>query len=74
MNDEPAKSMLDAASQSGWVIALLTSTWGIVLRFVVGRYTRAADRLEDRLIGIENRIANIESRSHSRRRGDYDDN
>jgi hypothetical protein len=72
MNDE--KSIFDVASQSGWAIALLTGTWGVVLRFVVGRYARAADRLEDRLISMENRLRVIESRSHARRRDDDDDN
>jgi hypothetical protein len=69
MSDDP-KNLLDSLSHSGWVIALLTGTWGVVLRFVIGRYAEAADRLENRLRSIETRITVIESRSHNHRRDD----
>lgn len=59
------------------IAAVASTTWGIILRFVVGRYVKAADRLELRLesiesglAGIESRLANIERRSHRIRRLD----
>ena len=70
MDNEPTKSLLDIASQSGWAVALLTGTWGVVLRYVIGRYASAADRLEERLKSMELRLTVIEARSGARRRGD----
>jgi hypothetical protein len=73
MNDEPTKSIIEAVNQYGWPVALLTASWGVVLRFVVGAYDRNAQRAEDRLASIEKRLTVIEGRSHNRRREDDDE-
>lgn len=61
----------------GWIVAAAVSTWGIVLRFVIGHYVKVGDKLdnrlekiEGRLDHIEDRLTNIEARSHNRRQGD----
>jgi hypothetical protein len=72
MNDTSiVKEMAEAASsQAGWAVALLTATWGIVLRAIVGKHLRAAENTQLRLAAIEQRLAVIEDRSHQRRKGD----
>jgi hypothetical protein len=68
---EGLKDIAEAASsQAGWVIALLTATWGIVLRAIIGRSLRTAEDTQLRLAAIEQRLAVIEDRSHQRRGGD----
>jgi hypothetical protein len=67
---EPIKEVVDAVGQSGWAVALLTATWGLVLRILIGRYLRTSDENSKRLAAIEQRLAVIESRSHLRRQGD----
>jgi len=56
--------------QSGWFVAILATTWGIILRTVIGNYSRAVAKAEARLASMESRIAVIESRSHNRRKED----
>lgn len=72
MNDTGVvKEVAEAASsQVGWAVALLTATWGIVLRAIIGKHLRSAERTQLRLAAIEQRLAVIEERSHQRRRGD----
>lgn len=77
MNTDQATSIINTVTHSGWGIAFLTGTWSIFLRFVIGRHSRATDRLErrlssmeGRLTAIETRLTVIESRSHYRRRED----
>lgn len=72
MNDPSiVKEVSDvASSQAGWAVALLTATWGIVLRALIGRHLRAAESIQTRLGAIEQRLAIIEDRSHQRRKGD----
>jgi uncharacterized membrane protein YdjX (TVP38/TMEM64 family) len=61
----------------GWVLALAATTWGVVLRVIVGRYMAASKaekelkaRIEARLTAIEGRLTVIEGRSYRRRQGD----
>jgi hypothetical protein len=70
MSDIPVKEVADAVGQSGWAIALLTATWGIILRVLIGRHLKVADEVKQRLAAIETRLAVIESRSKLRRQGD----
>jgi hypothetical protein len=73
-----AKEIVDmATSHSGWVVAILAGTWGIVLRALIGRYLRWEEKRQEfdektlgRLAKIEERLAVIEARSHDRRRED----
>jgi hypothetical protein len=70
MSEVPLKDVADAVGQSGWAIALLTATWGIILRVLVGRHLKAADEVQKRLRSIETRLTNIEARSRLRRQED----
>lgn len=70
MSEVPLKEAVDALGQSGWAIALLTATWGIILRILVGRHLKATDDVAKRLTSIESRLSVIEDRSHRRRRGE----
>jgi hypothetical protein len=67
----------DSPFNAGWVIAIAVSTWGIILRAVLGYHVKAADKLEARLKNIESQLAlidlrlnDIEGRSHRIRKGD----
>lgn len=40
-------------AQTGWFIAIAAATWGIILRWLVGRHDRANERLEGRLNQLE---------------------
>ncbi len=70
------QALLDAASQhGGWVVAIMTATWGVVLRTVVGRYERnAADErarnamIDQSLHNINERLSRIEGRFAERDR------
>jgi len=65
------KEVTDAASsQAGWAVALLTATWGIVLRAIIGKHLKSSELTQSRLALIEQRLAVIEDRSRQRRRGD----
>ena len=65
------KEVIDAnSSYVGWAVAVLTTSWGFVLRIIVGRSLRAADNTQLRLGAIEQRLAVIEDRSYQRRRSD----
>ena len=65
------KDTLDAGGPyAGWGIALLTATWGIILRALVGKNMKDSDTIKDRLSMIEQRLAVIEDRSRQRRGGD----
>jgi hypothetical protein len=46
------ESLIDIA-QTGWFIAIAAATWGIILRWLVGRHDRANERLEARLNQLE---------------------
>jgi hypothetical protein len=61
----------------GWIVAIAATTWGAVLRYVIGHYVAVAkqqkiiaERIESRLGAIEVRLARIEGRSNHRRKGD----
>jgi hypothetical protein len=43
-------------TKSGWFIAIVAATWGIVLRTILGRREAAARRLEDRFVSMEEAI------------------
>ena len=76
MSDQ--KDIIEIASaNSGWVAAFLLGSWGVVLRALVGRHLKREDdqrewvsKVDNHLSMIEQRLAVIESRSHSRRRAD----
>lgn len=66
-----------SGENAGWLIALVTTTWGIVLRYVIGHYIgvakaqkQIADKIQLQLTSIENRLTVIESRSFYRRKAD----
>lgn len=59
-----------ATAHSGWIVAFLVGTWGVVLRALIGRHLAVGERIQLRLAKIEERLAVIESRSHDRRRED----
>jgi hypothetical protein len=69
MSEMPLKDVTDVVN-SGWAVALLTATWGIILRILVGRHLRASDETRQKLAAIEARLAAIEARSYQRRQGD----
>jgi hypothetical protein len=57
MTDE-TKSLADIA-QTGWFIAIAAATWGIVLRWLVGRHNSANQRLDSRLSQLEQDVNQI---------------
>jgi hypothetical protein len=72
--------MISTAQQHGWIVAIATSTWAVILRFLIGRYQRERrllatrlGRIEGLLIRYDERLNNIEDRSRLRRRGDPPD-
>jgi hypothetical protein len=76
MSEEPDVVQL-ATAHAGWVATLAIGTWGIVLRALLGRHFRAADKMEKRLDDIQEnlavlgeRLTVIECRSYQRRRSD----
>lgn len=83
MSDDPAALkdiVVTTAQQHGWIVALATSSWAVVLRFLIGRHLRerrlVATRLDaiEKLLGRQDeRLTNIEDRSRRRRRGDPPD-
>lgn len=46
-------SFTDILGQSGWAVAVLTATWGIILRTLIGKHFKKWDSVEDRLRNIE---------------------
>jgi hypothetical protein len=83
VSDDPSTIkdlLISTGQQHGWMIALATTTWAVVLRFFIGHLLRERRVLAARLVKIEGllinqgkRIANIEARSQRRRRGDPPD-
>ena len=61
MTDE-LKPVAEIVSQSGWFFTAITAAWGIVLRWILGRYQRNWDRVEQKLDDIDNRLSTIEGR------------
>lgn len=59
-----------SGEQWGWVVAIATSTWAVILRYVIGHYIKMGEKLDNRLEKIEGRLSNIEARSYNRRQGD----
>ena len=66
-------------SSSGWFVALLTATWGFVLRLLIGKHFRKWDLIEERLGNIEKDLYTIKGRFNERDRngrvtwpGDHD--
>ena len=51
MTDE-AKGLVDIA-QTGWFIAIVAATWGIILRAIIGYRDRVNRRIDDRLSNLE---------------------
>jgi hypothetical protein len=73
MSDDPkgVKEIIDAAASHGWVAAFLIGTWGVILRVLIGRaFPMWSEKVLERLTHIEERLADIEARSHNRRRED----
>lgn len=71
---------MSTAQQHGWILTVATTTWAVVLRFLIGRHLRERRILASRLGKIEDllsrqdeRLNNIENRSRRRRRGDPPD-
>lgn len=54
---------------SGWVVALLTASWGIILRALIGKHFKKWDSVDSRLQAIENDLAQIKGRFRERDRG-----
>lgn len=67
MSDE--RTFTDLVSQSGWAIALLTASWGIILRTLIGKHFRKWDNVERRLGLIEQDLFFIKGRLRERDRG-----
>jgi hypothetical protein len=73
--DPNNETLLHTASHTGWIVALLAATWGILLRALVGRYERyqstqiaAAQALQSTLVDIDRRLTLIEGRITERDR------
>lgn len=62
--------LVDSATNHGWIVTLFIGTWGVLLRFALGRHYKASDEVKQRLMSIEHRLAVIESRSFRRRKSD----
>lgn len=80
MNDNPgsANEFVDLVTHNGWVAAVIATTWGVLLRWLIGRYQRReeefkkwTDSVNKELVKIRERLTVIEGRSFRRRRGDY---
>jgi hypothetical protein len=56
MSDE--RSLFDIA-QTGWFIAIVAATWGIVLRAIIGHRDRVNRRIDDRLTKLEEDVSKI---------------
>lgn len=75
--DPVAQGIAEAARHGGWFIALITGTWGIVLRALIGRHQRiTADQqqtlkdIQTTLYDIAGRVTWIEGRMAERDRTD----
>lgn len=58
MTDE-TKGLLDIA-QTGWGVALIAATWGIVLRTILGRREATQRKVEERLENLERTVSQIQ--------------
>ncbi len=70
MSDDPLKSIADAMPQTGWIAAVLMSTWAFTLRFLIGRYVKSLDEVVKQLAKIDSRLSKIEGRFEERDNGD----
>lgn len=68
LSDDP-KTLSEIAQNSGWFFTAIAATWGIVLRWMLGRHTKRWDRIEQKLIDIDTRLSTIEGRMVERDRG-----
>ena len=58
MSDEPTRSLMDIA-QTGWFVAIVAATWGIILRALIGRRDAANRRIDERLCTLEKDVGLI---------------
>ena len=75
MNEEP-KTITDIVLGSGWFFTAIATTWGIVLRWMIGRHQKKWDtnderweKLQDCLQDMDGRLSVIEGRMVERDRG-----
>ena len=52
-------NFLGGIAQTGWFIAILAATWGIVLRAILGHRDRVNRRIDERLTNLENDMTKI---------------
>jgi hypothetical protein len=52
------KTIFDIA-QTGWFIAIVAATWGIILRAIIGHRDRVNRRIDDRLTKLEEDVGKI---------------
>lgn len=46
-------------TQTGWFIAILAATWGVILRVLVGRHERSNNRIEAKFQTLEDDVMMI---------------
>lgn len=60
------------AVNAGWLVAAGTAAWGGLLKFMLGRHLKSADRIEAKLDDLIERVAKLEgytAGAHGRKEG-----
>jgi steroid 5-alpha reductase family enzyme len=53
-------SSIGSIAQSGWFIAIVATTWGIFLRFMLAKRDKAERKLDDRLAQLEKDVSSMQ--------------